>query len=297
MQKIIVVAGATGSLGGRIVRELRKKNVTIRALVRPGTDALRLASLREQHVELIEVDLSNAAELVKACSEASCVVSALLGLHEVLVKQQSNLLTAAINAGVPRFIPSDYSIDFTKIAPGFNRNLDIHREFRSILESAPIRSTTILNGAFMELLKGDAPLILSNINRVLYWGNSEQLIDFTTMDNTAEFTAEAALDSDAPSILRIAGDQVSASGLASLASELSKRKFKLMRGGSLKTLKNIIHVVKAISPKTDKPFPIWQGMQYLYYMFEGSGKLVELDNHRYPDIRWISVKEILEGFF
>jgi uncharacterized protein YbjT (DUF2867 family) len=296
MKTIIVVAGATGNLGGRIIRELLKRNVTVRALVRPGTDAVRLENLRAPNVEVIQVDLSVEADLVKACIGATCVVSALLGLKDALVIQQGNLLAAAIKAGVPKFIPSDYSIDFTKIASGLNRNFDIHREFHSKLESSSINSTTIFNGAFMELLK-DAPLIFPKINRVLYWENPEVLIDFTSIDNTAAFTAEVALDANSPAILRIAGEQISASGLVNKASKISNLKFKLLRGGSLNRLKNIIHIVKAISPKTDSPFPIWQGMQYLYCMFEGSGRLVTLDNNRYPGLEWKSIDTALTEYF
>ena len=41
---------------------------------------------------------------------------------------------AAVDAGVPRFIPSDFAIDFTKIPEGGNRNLDLRREFHRRLE-------------------------------------------------------------------------------------------------------------------------------------------------------------------
>jgi hypothetical protein len=42
----------------------------------------------------------------------------LAGLREVVIDAQKKLLDAAIAAGVPRFIPSDYSLDFTKFSYG-----------------------------------------------------------------------------------------------------------------------------------------------------------------------------------
>ena len=111
---------------------------------------------------------------------------------------QTALLDAAIGAGVPRFIPSDYSIDFTKFPPGQNRNLDLRREFHGRLDKTSISATTIFNGAFAELLIGPMPLVLFRIKRVLCWGNADQRMDFTTMDNTAAFTASAALDPSTP---------------------------------------------------------------------------------------------------
>src|SRR5208283_1948772 len=133
------------------------------------------------------------------------------------------LLDAAIIAGVPRFIPSDYSIDFTKFPPGENRNLDLRREFHQRLDKASIRATTIFNGAFAEMLTGQMPLILFKRKRVLYWGDADQRMAFTTIDDTAAFTASAALDPSTPRFLRIAGDQLSARELTAVVSEVTER--------------------------------------------------------------------------
>ena len=294
-QQRIVLAGATGNLGGRIARELRLRGASVRAIVRPGTSPDRLTKLREQQVEIVEADLHERAEIVRACEGASSVVSTLLGLRDTLIGTQGALLDAAVEAGVPRFIPSDFAMDFTKIKPGLNRNFDLHREFRERLEGSPVRSTTILNGAFMNLLAGEAPVVLFKINRVLYWGQDpDQLIDFTTVDDTAAYTAEAALDPGAPRILRIAGEQISAAGLAAAASEVSGKPFRLLRGGDLGRLQGIIKLVRALTPKSEAPFPVWQGMQYLYCMFEGSGMLTPLDNGRYPHLKWTGVRSVLE---
>jgi uncharacterized protein YbjT (DUF2867 family) len=40
-QQLIVLAGATGNLGGRVARELRQRGAAVRAIVRPGTSADR----------------------------------------------------------------------------------------------------------------------------------------------------------------------------------------------------------------------------------------------------------------
>jgi uncharacterized protein YbjT (DUF2867 family) len=292
----VSIAGATGNLGGRIASALRKRGAAVRALARPGTAPERLSKLRQQGIEIVEVDLNQPDALAHALESSSCVVSTLLGVEPTMIGTQSALLDAAVRAGVPRFIPSDYAMDFTKLTPGLNRNLDLHRRFQDIVDAAPIRSTTILNGCFMELLNGEAPLVLQKFHRILYWGdNPDQLMDFTTIDNTAEFTAEAAMDSNTPRILRVAGQQASALILAEIAGSAYGKRFSLLRGGGLGRLQTIIRVVRSLSPKNDDPFPVWQGMQYLYCMFEGSGTLSELDNDRYQRIRWTSIREVLQA--
>ena len=146
----IALAGATGRLGHLIARELLTRGAQVRALVRPGTGADKLKGL--EGASIVEVELTDAAALRQALTGADGVISALNGLRDVIVDRQTDLLNAAVAAKVPRFIPSDYAADITKLADGENRNFDLRRAFRERLLAAPIRSISVLNGGFMELL-------------------------------------------------------------------------------------------------------------------------------------------------
>jgi len=53
-----------------------------------------------------------------------------------------------------------------------------------------------------------------------YWEDPDWRMDFTTMDDTAAYTAAAALDPTTPSILRIASFQVTARELAKFTDEI-----------------------------------------------------------------------------
>lgn len=289
----IVLAGATGDLGGRIARELRERGATVRALVRAGSDPGAVERLRGAGVEVVAVDLGSEAELARACEGAACVVSALSGLREVIVDTQTRLLEAAVRAGVPRFIPSDFSIDYTRLTPGGNRNLDLRREFQERLDRAPIAPTSILNGMFAELLRGQAPVILFRFHRVMYWGDADQPLDFTTIGDTAAFTAAAALDASTPRFLRVAGDTRSARELAAVAGEVTGETFRPLRAGGLGRLRALIRLTRALMPDRGEVFPPWQGMQYMHDMFTGLGKLRPLDNARYPALRWTPVREVI----
>lgn len=290
---LIVLAGGTGDLGGRIAISLLEKGAHVRVLVRRDSEAAKVDALRQAGAIMCEVDYHNAAALIKACEGAACVVSALSGLHYVMVGIQTLLLRAAVAAGVPRFIPSDFAIDFTKLPSGNNRNLDLRKEFKEHLDKAPIAATSILNGMFTDLLTGQAPIVLFPLKRVMYYGNPDQLMDFTTIQNTADYTAAAALDPSTPRYLRIAGDVLSARGLKDAASEAAGEQFSLFRVGGLGLLNGIIKVTKALTPSSNEVFPAWQGMQYMRDMFSGVPKLAPLDNGRYPEIKWTSVAEVL----
>ena len=294
-ESIIIVAGATGNLGGRITRALVARGASVRALIRHGTAREKIERLQELGVTIASVDFSSASQVTPACSRASCVVSALQGLRDVIVEAQTVLLDAAIKAEVPRFIPSDYSIDFTKFPPGENRNLDLRRDFHKRLDKTPISATTIFNGAFADMLTGQMPLILFKLKRVLYWGDADQRMDFTTIDDTAAFTACAALDPSTPRFLRIAGDQISARELTAVVSEVRGQEYRLLRAGGLGVLERLIKVVRTVAPGEEKLYPAWQGMQYMRNMFDGRARLEPLDNDRYPGIRWTTARDVLSA--
>ncbi|CAA9261773.1 Isoflavone reductase homolog P3 [uncultured Coleofasciculus sp.] len=294
MKQTILVAGGTGNLGRRIVKAAIARGAEVRAIVRNGSEPEKIEKLTKLGAEVITVDMSDVDELKQACQGASCVVSALSGLHETIVDSQIKLLDAAISAGVPRFIPSDFSSDFTKLPAGENRNFDLRKEFHQYLDKSPIAATSILNGAFAdEILSYNTPLYDVKNYSVGYWGDkSDWKIDFTTMDNTADYTAAAALDSTTPKILRIASFQISPNELASVGKEVKNREFKLVPMGSLEDFSASNKEERAAHPEGEKEvFPSWQNKQYLYSMF--SVQNIPLDNDRYPDVRWTSAIDVI----
>ena len=294
MKQTIVVAGGTGNLGELIVKALIKRGAVVRAVVRRETEPEKIEKMEKLGAEIVEVEMSNAEELAIAFQGASCVVSAIQGVREVIVDGQSALLEAAIAANVPRFIPSDYSIDFTKFPKGENRNLDWRREFHTILDKSPIASTSVLNGAFSYMLTSVNIILDAKAKRVHYWENPDQPMDFTTVENAADFTASAALDNAAPKVLRISGSRLTARQLADTAGEVTGTEFELINLGSLEDLTVKIKRERVANTQSDEEvYPLWQGNQYLYNMFQGLGLLEPLDNDRYSGMNWTSVREVL----
>ena len=294
--QVIALAGATGKLGERIAKALVKRKVKVRALVRSGSDPKKIAELKKLGIELREIDFNSSKGLIEALQGVTCVVSALSGLRPVIVGTQSQLLEAAIKAKVPRFIPSDYSIDYTKLPEGSNRNLDVRREFNLILDQASIRATSVLNGAFADMLTGQAPIVLFKLKRILYWGRADQKMDFTTIDDAADFTAAAALDEQSPRYLRIAGDQLSPRDLAMQMTEISGTKFRLFYAGELFILGALIKLTKKMMPPSEELYPPWQGMQYLHNMYSGLAKFKKLDNDRYYEKKWTTARDVLLNY-
>ena len=293
MSNTLVVAGATGNLGTRIVKALRRQGAETVALVRPGSSDDKLKSLQDAGAEVASVDTSNVEKVSEVFGGAACIVSALQGLHDVIVDAQTVLLNAAVKAGVPRFIPSDFSTDFTASPAGENRNFDLRREFHVTLEKAAIAATSIFNGAFAEILTFNSPLLDMKKKTIGYWGDPDWHIDFTTMDDTAAYTASAALDPDTPKALRIASFQVSARDLQNFTKDMLGKPYELIRLGTVEELAAKNKSDRATHPEGERDlYASWQQGQYMQSMFTTHHK--KLDNNRYANLQWARLEEFIE---
>jgi dihydroflavonol-4-reductase len=106
-----LIIGATGFAGGALARELRRRNRPVRALVRPQS---RSQPLRELGVTLVEGDVTNAADVLRACRGARIVYNFASPFrsarptddyfHAVNVDGVRNIVDAVREAGVERFV-------------------------------------------------------------------------------------------------------------------------------------------------------------------------------------------------
>jgi uncharacterized protein YbjT (DUF2867 family) len=294
-QSRILVVGASGKMGAKIVRELAALGrATVRVTYRKSSNAEQLAKLRAEGAELVQGDLEDEASLTRACEGIDVVVCAVQGLRATIVDGQTRLLRAAEKAGVARMIPSDYAIDFFKTTEGENRNLDLRREFNRVLDASSVRGTSLLCGAFMDLLAMGAigPDPKTGIYKV--FGDENQPYDFTSTDDVAKYIAAVALDADAGRVVRVAGDSLSPRALAAIFEELRGVPVKIVSAGSLGDLDRTISALRAADEAPANVFPVWQQLQYVRDMVSGRGKLSPLDNARYPTVRPQAVREFLQ---
>jgi uncharacterized protein YbjT (DUF2867 family) len=295
---LILVVGATGQMGRKIVRELcGQGRGRVRALHRPSSSTESVEILRELGAELVVGDLDDEVSLVAACRGARVVVSAVAGLRGVIVDGQARLLRAAASVGVARMIASDYALDFFRTEPGGNRNLDLRRELAGLVDASPVRGTSVLCGTFMDLFAYGAlgPDRRSGAFRV--WGDLDQASDFTLSDDVARYVAHVALDDDAPRVVRVAGDTRSPRDIAAIFEDLLGMRVKLESAGSLETLGALIERLRAEDPDSTSPFPTWQRLQYARDMQSGRGRFEDLDGARYPAVEPIDMRSFLAEAF
>src|SRR4051794_5084124 len=72
---MILVVGATGLLGGEVVRRLLATGQRVRALVRRTADAVRLEAIRQAGAEIVIGDLKDASTLLPACQGTDAIIA------------------------------------------------------------------------------------------------------------------------------------------------------------------------------------------------------------------------------
>ena len=162
---VVALAGASGDVGFRIARALIDRGADVRALVCPDVSAAERTRLEAIGLHVTEAHPLDRDALAAACAGSTCVGSALNGVHEVMIDRQGVLLDATVQADVPRSSRRPTRSTHTD-TPRQNRNFDLRREFMARADKTPIKVTSILNGAFLDMLGAEMPIIQRRIRRV-----------------------------------------------------------------------------------------------------------------------------------
>lgn len=294
---IVLVVGSTGMLGTKIISALLDKGTTeVKAMVRSINDSdeenqKKIEAMKAQGATIVEGDLMKPETLLAICQGVDVVISS-VGNNEVTVPGQKNLIDAAKQQGVKRFIPSDYSVDYRKLDYGDNDNLDKRKEVFEYLQQSGLEYTLILNGAFMDNVGTPyMPQFDFDNGNFQYWGDGETPLDFTTTDDTAKYVAEAVTDPGlANTALEVAGEVLTMKQLLAAYEEATGKKLQEKRLGSVEELKAWIEQKK---PSAKSPVE-YVPQQYEYTMVSSKAKLDNIQNSRYPNIKPLTVRQFLE---
>jgi uncharacterized protein YbjT (DUF2867 family) len=196
---VILVAGATGLVGGEVCRRLAGRGRECRALVRETSDAGKKEALQKSGAELVTGDLKDRDSLMVACRGATAIISTASStisqqpsdsIEAVDLEGQLNLVAAAKANGVERFVFVSYRYDRDNLYPLSNAKQAVERAIEDL-------DYTILRASyFMEIWL--SPLVgfdYANAKaRIL--GTGDKKISWVSFPDVAEFCV-ASLESPA----------------------------------------------------------------------------------------------------
>jgi nucleoside-diphosphate-sugar epimerase len=288
MSKLVVVAGGAGKLGRLVIDSLLSHpGVEVRVLVRDPKKP-EVAALARDRVSVVAFDATTATEAERAAAVrgAFAVVSTLQGGPDVIVGAQLALARAAKAAGARRFIPSDYSYDYFTLPEGINVNSDWRRTFALGIrpEITPTFEVVhVMQGIFTDAyVLGFLGMFDGEKGVVRYWGDGKTPIDWTTWEDTARFTAAAAVDDrPVPEKLFVSGDRMDVLTFAKTWEEVKGKKLTLERLGSLDDLE--AETKRRLGAEPQNMFA-WLPLMYARGVFGGKALLGASENGRYPAI-------------
>lgn len=286
---IVALVGGTGDLGTLIGRTLLDTpDVQLRLLVRPGSRH-KAAEFEQRGAQVIEgvIAADRDGGLAALCEGADTLISAVQGGPDVIIEGQAQLLRAARAAGVNRFIPSDYSLDLFKVAPGRIDPSDWRRQFATVAdrERGGVEVVHVLNGGFLDrrVIFDFVRLIDLEQKTAFVWGDGKQPMDFTTYADTAAYVAAIAVDTrPVPRIFSVAGDVLDFDGFVRAYEAGSGKRLTIKCLGSLDDLDARIDALKQRGPAN---FLTYLPLMYYRALLNGEGNLGTLMNDRYPSIR------------
>ena len=251
---MILLVGATGTLGGHVARQLLDKGHRVRAMTR---DPARASALRAAGADVVRGDLRDIESLRAATRGVRAVVSA---SHSILGARSSSsarvddegqraLIAAATDAGVGHFVylsalgaSHSHPVDFWRTKERIERHL----------EASTLCSTIIRPSAFMEMhayeLIGKAVM---KGKRVVLFGPGNNPRNFVAAADVATLVVRVLEDE------RLRGSTIEIGGPENLTSREVVATFERVAGAKAKVTHVPLPVLRAFSQLLT---PVHQGV-------------------------------------
>ena len=194
----ILIVGSTGQLGQELVTACRQQGADVHALVRPATlrDEARMRPLRDASATIHEGDLADEGSLLRACRAVDVVISAVGGMQ---VTDQANLVRAVKDAGVQRFVPSDFGLDPAAAGARSCALFDAKKAVQESVKAAGIPYTFVHSNGFFSYWAfslGDLSRLGGTLppDEVNVYGDGNVMGALTSVPDIATVTVRAVHD-------------------------------------------------------------------------------------------------------
>jgi hypothetical protein len=204
----IAIAGFTGKMARLITTSLLQNhpNVKIHGICR-SPDKIDENLRSNPNITIFGATSNDIPVLRRALAGTSVCICAYLGDNTLMIDGQKALIDACIAEDVPRYIASDWTLDFRGLELGDHPTKDPMKHVQRYLEEkeseGKIKGVHVLNGAFMQVIWASfMGYVDTEKGMFRYFGTGDEKLETTTYEDAAAFTAEVALDPNANGFLK-----------------------------------------------------------------------------------------------
>ncbi len=193
---MILIAGATGLVGGDICRRLLGEGRQVRALVRRGADAAKVNALQKAGADLYYGDLKDSGSLAGACKDVKAVISTASStfsrlegdsIESVDRDGQASLIDAAKEAGVDHFVFVSFRYE-----PNVDHPLKAAKRYvEERLKKSGMAYTILKASCFMEIWLSPAVGFDVAAGKARVYGQGVNKLSWISCQDVARFAAAA----------------------------------------------------------------------------------------------------------
>jgi uncharacterized protein YbjT (DUF2867 family) len=193
---MILVAGATGALGGEICRRLIMRRKPVRALVRATSDPAKVEALTKAGAKVVVGDLKHRASLDAACEDVDAVIStvSMIGtgkpgdsFEATDERGTLNLIAAAKEARVDHFVYVSFDTDSIPDSPLRNAKAKVQEALRA----SSMAYTILQPSYFMETWLGPHLGVDCANARAQIFGSGDRKMDYVSVNDVAELAVQS----------------------------------------------------------------------------------------------------------
>jgi uncharacterized protein YbjT (DUF2867 family) len=193
---MILVAGATGALGGEICRRLLIRRKPVRALVRATSDPAKVDALTKAGAKAVVGDLKHRASLDAACEDVDAVIStvSMIGtakpgdsFEATDERGTLNLIAAAKAAQVDHFVYVSFDTESIPDSPLRSAK----EKVQETLRASSMAYTILQPSYFMESWLGPHLGVDVANARAQVFGSGDRTMDYVSMQDVAEMAVQS----------------------------------------------------------------------------------------------------------
>ncbi|KAB2573246.1 hypothetical protein DBV05_g8073 [Lasiodiplodia theobromae] len=293
MSTIVGIAGLTSKFAQCVVKELQAyPDVTVKGFCR-SPQKLAQKALAKYKVEVIQGEFDDEVAIQRFVRGTDIVICCYFGDPDVMTRGQKILVDACAKEGVPRYLPSDFAVDYTKIPAHELFPKESCRVIKNYLVEKKVSGVHVLVGGLIETFwSGFFQIYDAETKTIAYWGTGDEKWDLTTYETAATYTAALAVDKSAAGVFRFRGDCKSISEIKGIYEKICQSPLHLKRLGSLDDLYS---TVKGRFETDPNDAMAWAPGCFAYWCTNGVASLGDdLDNGKYPNIVPVNMEDFLK---